>query len=136
MPFEIKVPNAGESITSAVISTWHKSDGDTVKPGDLLVTVDTDKVSTELTAEAAGTLKIQAQPGEEVKIGAVIGTITEGSASPAPAPASASSTPASLAAAPAPLTRAPFIETAAVPALQQPRATETATPEPPAPKPA
>ncbi len=92
MPTEIKVPSAGESITSAVISTWHKADGDAVQPGDILVTIDTDKVSTELTAEAAGTLKITAQPGEEVKIGAVIGMILEGApaaekpATPPPAP--------------------------------------------------
>ena len=87
MPTEIKVPNAGESITSAVISTWHKADGAAVQPGDLLVTIDTDKVSTELTAEAAGILKIGAQPGEEVKIGAVIGTILEGGVAAVPAPA-------------------------------------------------
>ena len=91
MPSEIKVPNAGESITSAVISTWHKADGDAVRTGDLLVTIDTDKVSTELTAEDSGTLKIQAQPGEEVKIGAVIGLILEGGAAPAPAASSANS---------------------------------------------
>ena len=112
MPSEIKVPNAGESITSAVIAAWHKADGSAVQPGDVLVTIDTDKVSTELTAEAAGTLKIIAQPGEEVPIGAVIGTITEGaapSASPAPAPAPP---------APGAAMRAPFIETAAVPAVQ------------------
>ena len=92
MPTEIKVPSAGESITSAVISTWHKADGAAVQHGDLLVTIDTDKVSTELTAEAAGTLKISAHPGEEVKIGAVIGMIVEGApaadkpAAPPPAP--------------------------------------------------
>lgn len=78
MAFEIKVPNAGESITSAVISTWHKKTGDAVQPGDLLVTIDTDKVSTELQSEAAGILEITAQAGEEVKIGAVIGLIAAG----------------------------------------------------------
>ncbi len=95
MPTEIKVPSAGESITSAVISTWHKADGAAVQPGDVLVTIDTDKVSTELTAEAAGTLKITAQPGEEVMIGAVIGMIMEGTAAekpPLPQPASAPQT--------------------------------------------
>jgi 2-oxoglutarate dehydrogenase E2 component (dihydrolipoamide succinyltransferase) len=88
MAFEIKVPNAGESITSAVISTWHKKTGDSVQPGDLLVTIDTDKVSTELQSEAAGILEITAQAGEEVKIGAVIGLIgsgTGGGSAPAPA---------------------------------------------------
>jgi 2-oxoglutarate dehydrogenase E2 component (dihydrolipoamide succinyltransferase) len=87
MPTEIKVPSAGESITSAVISTWHKADGAAVQPGDVLVTIDTDKVSTELTAEAAGILKISAQPGEEVKIGAVIGQILEGGVAVVPGPA-------------------------------------------------
>ncbi|HEX2750188.1 MAG TPA: 2-oxoglutarate dehydrogenase complex dihydrolipoyllysine-residue succinyltransferase [Verrucomicrobiales bacterium] len=125
MPSEIKVPNAGESITSAVISTWHKADGETVKPGDLLVTIDTDKVSTELTAEAAGTLKIQAQPGEEVKIGAVIGTIVEGAAT---APAAPVSKPAPETAAPVAASKAPSIETAAVPAIQQPRDTPAPVP--------
>jgi 2-oxoglutarate dehydrogenase E2 component (dihydrolipoamide succinyltransferase) len=101
MAFEIKVPNAGESITSAVISTWHKNNGDSVKVGDLLVTIDTDKVSTELQAEATGTLQISAPAGEEVKIGAVIGTIAEGTPSAAPAPTPAAA-PAPAAAAPEP----------------------------------
>ena len=88
MAFEIKVPNAGESITSAVISTWHKKTGDSVQPGDLLVTIDTDKVSTELQSEAAGILEITAQAGEEVKIGAVSGLIGSGvGGGSAPAPA-------------------------------------------------
>ena len=108
MAFEIKVPNAGESITSAVISTWHKNNGDSVKVGDLLVTIDTDKVSTELQAEAAGTLQISAPAGEEVKIGAVIGTIAEGA--PAAAPAPAAPTPA-----PAPAAAAPKIDLSVVP---------------------
>ena len=81
MAFEIKVPSAGESITSAVIATWHKEDGSVVKAGDLLVTIDTDKVSTELTADVAGTLHIVAPAGEEVKIGAVIGSIAESATS-------------------------------------------------------
>jgi 2-oxoglutarate dehydrogenase E2 component (dihydrolipoamide succinyltransferase) len=131
MAFEIKVPNAGESITSAVISTWHKNNGDSVKVGDLLVTIDTDKVSTELQAEAAGTLQISAPAGEEVKIGAVIGTIAEGAPSAAPTPAAApapAATPAPAAApeptpapaaaptpAPAPAATAPKIDLSVVP---------------------
>ena len=123
MAFEIKVPNAGESITSAVISTWHKQSGEAVKVGDLLVTIDTDKVSTELQAEAAGTLQISAAAGEEVKIGAVIGTITEGAsapaatAAPAPAPAPAAPVAPAPAAAPAPAPApAPVAEAPAAPA--------------------
>ena len=87
----ITVPSVGESITSAVISTWHVANGATVKTGELLVTVDTDKVSTEITAEASGVVTITAHPGDEVKIGATIGSISESAAAPAvvTAPASA-----------------------------------------------
>ena len=87
----ITVPSVGESITSAVISTWHVANGAAVKTGELLVTVDTDKVSTEITAEASGVVTITAQPGDEVKIGATIGSIGESAAAPAvvTAPASA-----------------------------------------------
>ena len=99
----ITVPSVGESITSAVISTWHAANGATVKTGDLLVTVDTDKVSTEITAEATGVLTISAQPGDEVKIGATIGSIAEDSGSPVAAAASPlKSTPTSAEAAPPP----------------------------------
>lgn len=78
MAHEIKIPSVGESITSATIATWHKKDGQGVKVGDAIVTFDTDKVSQDLEAEVEGTLHIQAGEGEEVEIGAVIGTIEEG----------------------------------------------------------
>jgi 2-oxoglutarate dehydrogenase E2 component (dihydrolipoamide succinyltransferase) len=122
MAFEIKVPNAGESITSAVISTWHKKTGDSVQPGDLLVTIDTDKVSTELQSEAAGILEITAQAGEEVKIGAVIGLIAAGTGggsatAPAAAPAAAGKAePEKREAAPVAAPAAPVAEAPAKPA--------------------
>ncbi len=78
MAHEIKIPSVGESITSATIATWHKKDGEGVKAGDQLVTFDTDKVSQDLEAEVEGILHIQAQEGDEVEIGAVIGSIEEG----------------------------------------------------------
>jgi 2-oxoglutarate dehydrogenase E2 component (dihydrolipoamide succinyltransferase) len=87
MSFEIKIPSVGESIVSGVLSVWHKQDGETVAPGDVLFTLETDKVSTEITAEKAGVLHILVPQGEEVKIGAVVGTIGEASGEPAaPAP--------------------------------------------------
>jgi len=73
MAIDIKVPAAGESITSANIAQWYKNDGDTVKKGDALVSLETDKVSNELEAEADGVLKITVGEGEEVDIGTVIG---------------------------------------------------------------
>jgi len=90
MSIEVKIPSVGESITSGLISTWHKQDGETVAAGDLLLTLDTDKVSSEITAEAPGVLKILVPEGEEVKIGTVVATIEEGAgASAAPATSAA-----------------------------------------------
>ncbi len=84
MSTEVKIPAAGESITSGLLSTWHKQDGEAVVAGDALLTLETDKVSTEIVAETAGVLKILVPEGEEVKIGAVVGLI-EGGAAAAPA---------------------------------------------------
>jgi 2-oxoglutarate dehydrogenase E2 component (dihydrolipoamide succinyltransferase) len=88
MSLEVKIPAVGESITSGLISTWHKNDGDTVASGDVLLTLETDKVSTELTAERAGVLRIKVPAGTEVKIGEVVGSIEEAGAAAVP-PASA-----------------------------------------------
>ncbi len=87
---DIKIPSVGESISTALISTWHKADGAAVAVGDLLLTLETDKVSTDLTADTAGTLKITSPAGTEVSIGAVVGAIDPaGAAAPAPAKAPA-----------------------------------------------
>ena len=75
MAIEIKVPAAGESITSANIAKWYKSNGDSVKKGEPLVSLETDKVSNELEAEADGILTITVGEGEEVAIGTVIGKL-------------------------------------------------------------
>src|SRR6478672_6652014 len=84
MSLEVKIPAVGESITSGLISTWHKNDGDAVSAGDVLLTLETDKVSTELTAERAGVLRIKVPAGTEVKIGEVVGSIEEGGAAATP----------------------------------------------------
>jgi len=89
---DVKVPAAGESITSANVARWHKGDGATVTKGEVLVTLETDKVSSELEADASGTLKILVSEGNEVGIGTLIARITVGAAGPAavtPAPATA-----------------------------------------------
>ena len=83
MSLEVKIPAVGESVTSGMISAWLKKDGDAVSKGDALLTLETDKVSTEITADAAGTLRIKAQAGAEVKIGEVVATIEAGAAAPA-----------------------------------------------------
>ncbi len=108
MSVEVKIPTVGESITSGVISVWHKADGEAVSKGETLLTLDTDKVSTDLTAEESGTIHLLAQVGEEVSIGQVVATI-EPSATTAQAPATPAATKQAPAkkAAPAPAAAAP-----------------------------
>jgi 2-oxoglutarate dehydrogenase E2 component (dihydrolipoamide succinyltransferase) len=86
MAHEVKIPAAGESINSASVGQWHKADGDAVQKGELLATIETDKVSTELEAEIAGTLKIVVPEGEEVAIGTLIAQIDEQAVAPADPP--------------------------------------------------
>ncbi len=86
---DVKIPTVGESITSGLISKWHKKDGEAVQAGDILLTLETDKVSTDIPAEKAGTLRIKSPEGEEVKIGQVVAVIEEGVAAPAAKPAPA-----------------------------------------------
>ena len=96
MSAEIKVPAVGESISSGIISLWHRQDGEYVRTGDLLFTLDTDKVSTEVAAQAAGVVRIKAPADTEVKIGEVVGLIEE-----APEPAAPVAAPTPVAAPPA-----------------------------------
>jgi 2-oxoglutarate dehydrogenase E2 component (dihydrolipoamide succinyltransferase) len=77
MAVEVKIPAVGESISSGIVSVWHKKSGDFVNPGDALFTLETDKVSTEIAAEAAGVLDTLVPEGREVKIGEVVATIDE-----------------------------------------------------------
>ncbi|WP_395715724.1 dihydrolipoyllysine-residue succinyltransferase [Prosthecobacter sp.] len=101
MPLDIKIPALGESVTGGQIAKWHFKNGDFVKVGDILLTLETDKVAAEVTAEAAGTLSIAKQPGDDVVIGDVVGQIAEGAAPAAPVEAPKPAAPAP-AAAPAP----------------------------------
>src|ERR1043165_3972700 len=78
MSVEVKVPAVGESISSGVVSVWHKKSGEQVSAGDPLFTLETDKVSTEVNADADGVLQTLVAEGAEVKIGDVVATIEEG----------------------------------------------------------
>ncbi len=84
MSVPVLVPAVGESISSGVLSAWHKKDGDHVSVGDLLFTLDTDKVSSEVTALEAGVLKITIAEGAEVPIGSTVGEIDTAAKAPAP----------------------------------------------------
>lgn len=73
---DILIPNFGESITTATVAVWHKNAGDPVAKGDTLVTLETDKVSTDLEADESGMLEILVPEGAEAPIGAVLGRIS------------------------------------------------------------
>ncbi|HXW49125.1 MAG TPA: 2-oxoglutarate dehydrogenase complex dihydrolipoyllysine-residue succinyltransferase [Xanthobacteraceae bacterium] len=91
---EIRVPTLGESVTEATIGKWFKKPGDAVAVDEPLVELETDKVTIEVPAPAAGVLgAIAAKDGDTVAVGAVLGRIEEGAASAKPA-AAASAPPA------------------------------------------
>ncbi len=77
MAIDVKIPSVGESITSGVVSAWHKKSGEFVNEGEALFTLETDKVSTEIVAEKAGVLETKVPEGREVKIGEVVATIDD-----------------------------------------------------------
>jgi 2-oxoglutarate dehydrogenase E2 component (dihydrolipoamide succinyltransferase) len=93
---EIRVPTLGESVTEATIGKWFKKSGDAVAVDEPLVELETDKVTIEVPAPAAGVLRaIAAKDGDTVAVGAVLGRIEEGAvAAPAKAASTASAPPA------------------------------------------
>jgi 2-oxoglutarate dehydrogenase E2 component (dihydrolipoamide succinyltransferase) len=90
MATEIKVPTLGESVTEATVGKWFKKVGDAIAADEPIVELETDKVTVEVPAPAAGTLdEISAKEGDTVGLGAILGTIGAGGAKPATKPASA-----------------------------------------------
>ncbi len=83
MAIEVKIPAVGESITSGVVSAWHKKSGEFVNEGEALFTLETDKVSTEIVAEKSGVLETKVPEGQEVKIGEVVAIIDDSKGTPA-----------------------------------------------------
>jgi 2-oxoglutarate dehydrogenase E2 component (dihydrolipoamide succinyltransferase) len=104
MSTNIVVPTLGESVTEATIAKWFKNVGDAVAADEPLVELETDKVTVEVPAPAAGTLTdILAAVGATVDVGAVLGVIGAAGTAPAKAkPAAAAPAPAAAAPAPAP----------------------------------
>ncbi len=108
---ELKVPAAGESITSANVASWRKKDGEQVAKGEVLVVLETDKVSNELEAPVSGCLKILVPEGEEVSIGTVIATIEAGAApTEGGLPPAATRTPAAPPRVPSPAPAVPSLK--------------------------
>jgi len=102
MAVELKVPPLGESITEAVVGKWNKKKGDTVSADEALVVLETDKVTIDVPAPAAGSIATVAfQEGDKVRVGDVLGTIEAGAGASAPKAAAPASAPAPVAEAPA-----------------------------------
>lgn len=105
MSIEIKVPTVGESINEVTLAQWLKQDGDYVEMDENIAELESDKATFELPAEKAGILRIVAQEGDTLEIGALVARIEEGSApageakdsapAAAPAPAAAEKAPES-----------------------------------------
>jgi 2-oxoglutarate dehydrogenase E2 component (dihydrolipoamide succinyltransferase) len=112
MAIDILVPTLGESVSEGTIGRWFKKIGDAVKADEPLLELETDKVTLEVNAPAAGTLgEIIAKDGDTVSPGALLGKITEGAGAaatpaaapaPAPTPAPATAAPADAGAPPSP----------------------------------
>ncbi len=80
---DVKIPSLGESITSGVLARWRVNDGDLVNKDQPLYELETDKITAEGTAEAAGRIALKAAAGDTVPIGAVVAVIDTGKAIPA-----------------------------------------------------
>lgn len=86
MAIKITVPQLGESVVEATVGQWRKQEGELVAAGEVIVELETDKINLEVSAEQAGVLiKIERQPGDDVRIGDVLGQIEAGPTAPAPA---------------------------------------------------
>ncbi|MFC4597299.1 2-oxoglutarate dehydrogenase complex dihydrolipoyllysine-residue succinyltransferase [Cohnella hongkongensis] len=104
---DILVPAMGESITEGTISKWLVKVGDSVKQGDLLLELETDKVNLEISAEQDGVIaEILAAEGDTVKIGEPVGRIGAAGSAPSAPAASSPAASAPVASAPAPAQQA------------------------------
>ncbi len=87
MSTDIIVPTLGESVTEATVAKWFKSAGDVVAMDEPLVELETDKVTLEVNAQAAGVLaEVAAEAGANVEVGALLGRIAEEGAGAATSP--------------------------------------------------
>ncbi|MFK0685856.1 2-oxoglutarate dehydrogenase complex dihydrolipoyllysine-residue succinyltransferase [Ochrobactrum sp. BD67] len=116
MATEIRVPTLGESVTEATIGKWFKKVGDAVAADEPLVELETDKVTVEVPAAAAGVLaEITAKEGDTVEVNALLGQISTDGAAVAAAPAAKKEEAKPAAAAPA---AAPVASASSGPAMQ------------------
>lgn len=75
MAEELRIPKIGMSATEMILAEWMFADGDQVQAGDILYTIETDKSTTEIEAQASGTLHVLAEEGETYPVGTLVGRI-------------------------------------------------------------
>ncbi len=83
MSVEITIPSPGESISEVTLGTWTKQSGDWVEKDEIIVEIESDKATLEITSPASGVLTATGNTGDELEVGAVIGTIDTNAAKPA-----------------------------------------------------
>src|SRR6476661_2141170 len=114
---DIRVPALGESVTEATVGKWFKQPGDAVAADEPLVELETDKVTLEVPAPAAGVLSdVAAKEGATVAPGALLGQIKDGAAAAAKPAAAPAAKPAE---APKPAPAAPQREMPAPPSVRK-----------------
>jgi 2-oxoglutarate dehydrogenase E2 component (dihydrolipoamide succinyltransferase) len=82
MSKEVIIPQLGESITSGILAAWHVSQGQYVEAGQAIYDLETDKITSEGTAEVSGEIELLVQEGDEVEIGSVVAKIKESASRP------------------------------------------------------
>ena len=123
MTVEIKVPALGESVTEATVGQWFKSPGEAVNADEPVVELETDKVTVEVPAPSAGVLAdIKVPKGTTVSIGAILGSINEGTGAAKAAPRLAGTPPSAPAVKPAANAAPPVVKTVSIPVPPPPAA--------------
>ena len=89
MKEDVLIPSVGESITSGILTSWIKKEGEQVEEGEDLFELETDKATVAVPAPADGVLHIVIGEGQEVEIGQVVGELTLGAGAPSAAPEAA-----------------------------------------------
>jgi len=102
MAVEVKIPPMGESITGGLLAAWLVKSGDAVRKGQALFSYETDKVTSEGTAEVDGKITITVPAGTEVLVNQVVASIEAGAAGNAPSAPAPAAAPAKTASTPAP----------------------------------
>ncbi len=104
MPIDITIPSPGESITEVVVGPWHRKAGEWIEKDEIIVEIESDKVTLEIPAPESGVLRVSAEEGAELNVGDAVGSIDPDAPRPEPAAVVAESASASAAAPPAPAT--------------------------------